>query len=199
MITMTSLDQSRLQLLLDLASKTEGRVTPKEFLSAVDGKQKMILNILWLARRCGYVAVEQVREGRKIAYWDVKVTGKCPNVKGDLGITKVKIEKKAKESKQKVPQSADKIVKQKASKPAKAAASAEIPVVNVEKIKAANLAKMKAVSAKIAKKAAASKKKTIVIDEVEKELGSSGEIATSFAIDNGFDSMEGINVRDFLR
>ena len=68
-----------------------------------------------------------------------------------------------------------------------------------EEIKAANLATMKKVSAKIAKKVAAAKpKKRKVIDYVEKELGSTGEIATSFTIDGDWDSMEGVNVKALI-
>jgi hypothetical protein len=70
-----------------------------------------------------------------------------------------------------------------------------------EQIKAANLAKMKAVTAKqngkkIVAKAAAKK---IKVDPVEQALGSTGEVATSFTVDAGWDSMENVNVKDFLR
>ena len=60
---------------------------------------------------------------------------------------------------------------------------------------------MKKVSAKLSKKVAASKPKAKkkVVDFVEKELGSTGEVATSFSIDAGWDSMDGVNVKDFLR
>jgi hypothetical protein len=66
-------------------------------------------------------------------------------------------------------------------------------------IKAANLAKMKEVSSKITKKAAAKKRKIDkLVDEVENAFGTTGEI-TGSAVDAGWDSMENVNVRDFLR
>lgn len=71
-----------------------------------------------------------------------------------------------------------------------------------EEIRAKNLETMKKVSAKLAKKAAAAKRKKVIdigADEAEQVFGSNGEIATSFAVDNGWDSMDGINVADFLR
>lgn len=59
-----------------------------------------------------------------------------------------------------------------------------------EEIKAANLEKMRAVSAKLAKRKS---KKTV--DVVENELGTSGEIATSYNIDPAWDSTEGLDIR----
>lgn len=180
MITMTSLDQARLQILIDLAAKSGGRVTPDEFLTAVEGKQKMILNILWLARRCGYVTVNQIRDGRKIAYWEVAVTGTCPQVTAALTVAKTKVEKTTKTSKS---TSATKTVK-----PASKTKTAE-------QIKAANLAKMKKVSAKLAAKKKRTKK---TIDVVEQELGSTGEIATSYNVDPAWDSVEGLDIQKLV-
>jgi hypothetical protein len=66
-------------------------------------------------------------------------------------------------------------------------------------IKAANLAKMKAITAKNTKKVAAKKRKIDkLVDEVENAFGTTGEIAGN-AVDPGWDSMENVNVRDFLR
>lgn len=59
-----------------------------------------------------------------------------------------------------------------------------------EQIKAENLAKMKAVTAKLAKR---KNKKTV--DVVEDELGTSGEVATSYNIDPAWDSTEGLDIR----
>jgi hypothetical protein len=68
-----------------------------------------------------------------------------------------------------------------------------------EAVKAANLAKMKEVSSKITKKAAAKKRKIDkLVDEVENAFGTTGEV-TGSAVDAGWDSMENVNVRDFLR
>lgn len=54
---------------------------------------------------------------------------------------------------------------------------------------------------KIVAKAAAAKApvKPRKIDPVEKTFGSTGEIASSFAVDNGWDSMDNVDVKDFLR
>jgi hypothetical protein len=62
-----------------------------------------------------------------------------------------------------------------------------------EQIKAANLAKMKKVSAKLAKR-----KSKKIVDVVEKELGTSGEIATSYNIDPAWDSTEGLDIRKLV-
>jgi hypothetical protein len=79
------------------------------------------------------------------------------------------------------------------------AAKAKAKVKTEDEIKAANLATMQKVSAKISKKVAASKpKKRKVVDYVEKELGSTGEIATSFTVDGDWDSMEGVNIKALI-
>jgi hypothetical protein len=75
--------------------------------------------------------------------------------------------------------------KQKASAPAKT-----VKVAAVAKPAAKNLAKAAAA------KAPAKKAK---IDPVEKTFGSTGEIASSYAVDNGWDSMDNVDVKDFLR
>ena len=182
---------ARTQFLLDLAAPNAGKVYPDQFLKAVGGKEKLILNILWIVRRCGYATVDQVREGRKIAYWEVKVTGKCPNVKGSLFVTEATATKPVKASK--APKavkvtSAVKTTKTKAVKPK--------AVKSEEDIRAANLARMKKVSAKIAKKAATKKKR--VVDYVEDTFGTSGEIATSFNIDPSWDSVEGLDIQKLV-
>jgi len=67
-------------------------------------------------------------------------------------------------------------------------------------VQAAKLGKLKAAApvknTKVVAKAAAKKVK---IDPVEKTLGSTGEIAGSFSVDADFDSMDGVDVKDFLR
>jgi hypothetical protein len=191
-IVSNELRYARTKLLLDLAEKGNGKVTADDLLKAVNGSQKLLLNVLWNARRSGYVSVEQVRDGRKIAYWEIKVTGDIP-VAPSTEISPLDVKKGAKTKTVKQPKAV------KTKKVASAVAVKKKATKSEEDIRAANLARMKAVSAKIAKKAAAKKKKTINVDDVEKTFGTNGEVATSFAIDNGFDSMDGINVRDFLR
>lgn len=78
--------------------------------------------------------------------------------------------------------------KQKASAPAKQTKTVKVPAVKPAS-KTANLAK--AAAAKVP-----AKKK---VDAVEKTFGSSGEIASSYAVDNGWDSMDNVDVKDFLR
>jgi len=176
---------ARTNILVDLAAKNGGKVTPEVLLATCEGSQKLLLNILWNARRSGYVNVDQVRNGRKIEYWVVTVTGEVPTV--PVAVVKTKIVK-------------TKIEKTKAEKPVKVAKIKSVIAEDRERIKAANLAKMKAVTAKLKKAAAKKKKKkTIVVDDVEKTFGSTGEVGTSFTVDGGWDSMENVNVRDFLR
>lgn len=173
---------ARTNLLVDLAKKNGGKVTPDVLLAAVGGKQKLVLDVLWNARRSGYVNVEQTREGRKIAFWTVTVTGDVPVV-----VEAVK------------PAKAAKPVKAKAVKSVKTVKRAKVEKTD-EQIKAANLEKMKAVTAKLKKKAAAKKKKkTIVVDDVEQTFGTNGEVGTSFTVDGGWDSIDGINVADLIR
>jgi hypothetical protein len=89
-----------------------------------------------------------------------------------------------------------------AAKPAKAAKPTKtVKALTPEQIRAKNLETMKKVTAKqtgkkIVAKAAAKK---IKVDPVEQALGSTGEVATSFTVDAGWDSMENVNVKDFLR
>lgn len=79
--------------------------------------------------------------------------------------------------------------KQKAAAPAKQAKTVKVTAVKTAP-KATNLAKAAAA------KAPAKKTK---VDPVEKTFGSSGEIASSYAVDNGWDSMDNVDVKDFLR
>lgn len=78
--------------------------------------------------------------------------------------------------------------KQKAAAPAKQAKTVKVTAVKTAP-KAANLAKAAAAKAPAKKK----------VDAVEKTFGSSGEIASSYAVDNGWDSMDNVDVKDFLR
>lgn len=180
---------ARTNLLLTLAEKGNGRVTPDELLAAVQGNQKLVLNILWIARRSGYVSVDQVREGRKIAYWEIKVTGEIPAAPA--------VEVSALNAK--------KGVKVKTAKPvkAKSASAVKTPKAkaekSVEQIKAANLAKMKKLTAKLAaKKKAKTRKIGKLADEVEREFGSTGEVASSFNIDPSWDSVEGLDIQKLV-
>lgn len=90
-----------------------------------------------------------------------------------------------------------KVAKPKPAKVAKPVKTASL--MTPDEIKAANLAKMQAVTAKMNKaKQKAAAKKTKRIDYVEKELGSTGEVATSFAVDNGWDSIDGLDLKKII-
>jgi hypothetical protein len=65
-----------------------------------------------------------------------------------------------------------------------------------EEIKAKNLVTMQKVTAK--SKAKKVKQKSKRFDYVEKELGSTGEIATSFTVDADWDSMQGVDVKSLI-
>ena len=93
-----------------------------------------------------------------------------------------------------------KVVKTKTVAAAPKSKTIMFPVVKTDvDIKAANLAKMKALTAKNTKKVAAKKRKLDkLVDEVENAFGTTGEV-TGSAVDAGWDSMENVNVRDFLR
>lgn len=78
--------------------------------------------------------------------------------------------------------------KQKAAAPAKQTKS--LKVVSV---------KLSPQATKLSKAAAAKVSAKKKVDAVEKTFGSSGEIASSYAVDNGWDSMDNVDVKDFLR
>jgi hypothetical protein len=88
----------------------------------------------------------------------------------------------------------------KPAKPAKVKAPKAPKATEVKKsaeelaeIRQSNLETMRAVAAKMAKL-----DKMIARDEVEGELGSTGEVATSYNIDGDFDSVEGLNIRQLI-
>jgi len=84
--------------------------------------------------------------------------------------------------------------KTKAAKPAatKSAKKTKTP----EQIKAANLATMKKVGQKQTKN---NTKVNKIVDEVENSLGTTGEIATSYSIDHGWDAIDQSVLPAFLR
>lgn len=75
---------------------------------------------------------------------------------------------------------------------AKAPAKTKTP----EQIKAANLATMKKVGQKQTKN---NTKVNKIVDEVENSLGTTGEIATSYSIDHGWDAIDQSVLPAFLR
>lgn len=136
------------------------------------------------------------RDGRNIVSYMLISEPSCAATYRAMKPKQKAVKSEAKPAKKQVADAAAaKNFKLKPAAPKKKAAKSEK---TVEDIKAANLEKMKSVTAKL-KKVAAKKKKTVVVDDVEKTFGSTGEVGNSFAVDGGWDSMENVNVRDFLR
>jgi len=162
--------------------KLNKTVTPKEINDYVGTGDYAAKYVSFLNTRYGFTITAQ-KDGRRVVSYTCIAE---PANAADLRASKPKT-KAVKPTKQ----VADPVAaKQNKLKPA-----------TPEQIKALNLAKMKAVSAKqsgkkIVAKAAAKK---IKVDPVEQALGSTGEVATSFTVDAGWDSMENVNVKDFLR
>jgi hypothetical protein len=77
----------------------------------------------------------------------------------------------------------------KADKPAKPTKTAE----ELAEIKEANLEKMREVAARMA-----SLRKSSRRDEVQEELGSTGEIATSYSVDGEWDSVDGLDLTKMI-
>lgn len=68
------------------------------------------------------------------------------------------------------------------------------PAKSVADIKAKNLETLKNVGAKFK----AAKKRVREFDDVTEQFGTSGEVATSFSIDNDFDSVEGLDLSKLI-
>lgn len=210
-MTSEELKYARIKLLIELAEKNKWDITPAVFLKAVEGSKKLLLNILWLARRSNYVSVEQVRDGRSIKFWTIKVTGKIPAAPAitvsplmpPRGRKTAKtIAPKLIKKQPKIDMAAAKIGKLKAAEPVAKIKSAvgedkrriKKAAKTVEQIKAENLKKMKEVSLK--------KKKIVKTDVdlmIEDLFKPTDDIITSFAVDPAWDSMENVQVANFLR
>jgi outer membrane biosynthesis protein TonB len=192
------------EMTLDLFAKNATQ-TPSE-IDAYVGNGPYASKHIWFLRKLGY-DITVNKDGRSVINYIYNGPGTA------VVVTSTTIEVAQKPQKTKAPKpAAEKTVKKAAAaKPKKPKApEAEVPASDkneeapdgepsrLAEIKAANLAMMQKVSARLAKRKT---KKIIEIgsDEAEVVFGSSGEIATSFAVDNGWDSMDGINVRDFLR
>lgn len=186
-------------------------VTPKAINDCVGTGDYAAKYISFLNTRYGFT-IESQKDGRKIVAYvcvaepanvaDLRATK--PKSKASKAAETKKVVTKAPAIKSKpvaAPKTAVKAAtksvetKKVVTKPAKKLKVEKTP----EEIKAANLAKMKAVTAKVTKKAAASKRKIDkLVDEVEQSFGSTGDI-TGSAVDAGWDSMDGIDVKNFLR
>lgn len=159
-------------------------VTPQEINDCVGTGDYAAKYISFLRNRYGFTFTVQ-KDGRTVLSYTC--VGEPANV-ADLRSQKPKVK------------GAKPVVKaSKPSKPAKrqtadpvAAKQNKLRPASDEQIKAANLAKMKAVSAKLAKKKSKAKK---VVDVVETELGSTGEISNSYTVDTGWDSTEGLDIK----
>ena len=151
-------------------------VTPKEINDCVGTGDYAAKYISFLNTRYGFT-IEAQKNGRTVVSYTC--IAEPANV-ADLRAMKPKVKgtKPAKVAK--------------ATKPAKTAS-----LMTPAEIKAKNLETMRKVTAKNKAVKAAAKK--VKADVVEKTLGSTGEIAASFSIDAGFDSIDNVNVKDFLR
>ena len=158
-------------------------VTPKAINDCVGTGDYAAKYISQLRNRYGFTFTVQ-KDGREVVSYTC--VGEPANV-ADLRAMKPKTKTVNPSPKAKAAKVVNKTIAKKVAK----------AILTPEQIKAKNLETMRKVTAKNkAVKAAAKKVKT---DFVEKALGSTGEIATSFSIDAGFDSMENVNVKDFLR
>jgi hypothetical protein len=146
-------------------------VTPKEINDCVGTGDYAAKYISFLNTRYGFT-IEAQKNGRTVVSYTC--IAEPANV-ADLRAMKPKVK-------------GTKVAK--ATKPAKTAS-----LMTPAEIKAKNLETMRKVTAKNEAVKAAAKK--VKVDVVEKTLGSTGEIA--FSIDAGFDSMDNVNVKDFLR
>ena len=158
-------------------------VTPKEINDCVGTGDYAAKYISFLNTRYGFT-IEAQKNGRSVVSYTC--IAEPANV-ADLRAMKPKVKGTKPSPKAKAAKVVNKTIAKKVAK----------AILTPEQIKAKNLETMRKVTAKNkAVKAAAKKVKT---DVVEKTLGSTGEIATSFSIDAGFDSMDNVNVKDFLR
>jgi len=152
-------------------------VTPQEINDCVGTGDYAAKYISFLRNRYGFTFTVQ-KDGRAVLSYTC--VGEPANV-ADLRSQKPKV-KGAKPAKSKVAKSTK-------TKTAKTVAT-KTKTKTAEQIKAANLEKMKKVSAKIAKQ-----KTKKVVDVVEAELGSTGEITSSYNVDPAWDSAEGLDIK----
>lgn len=164
-------------------------VTPKAINDCVGTGDYAAKYVSFLNTRYGFTITAQ-KDGRRVVSYTMIAE---PKNAADLRSSQPKA-KKVKVAK---------TVSVPAVKPAKAktatkvtAKAAAAKTKTPEEIKAANLATMKKVSEKQTKSKARVNK---FADEVENALGSTGEVATSFAIDPAWDSVEPTSIPDFLR
>jgi hypothetical protein len=154
-------------------------VTPKEINDCVGTGDYAAKYVSFLNTRYGFT-IETQKDGRRVVSYTC--IAEPANV-ADLRAMKPKTKAAA-------------AVAKTVAKPTKM-----VKTLTPEQARAKNLETMKKVTAKqngkkIVAKAAAKK---IKVDPVEQALGSTGEVATSFTVDAGWDSMENVNVKDFLR
>jgi hypothetical protein len=163
-------------------------VTPQKINDHVGTGDYAAKYISFLNTRYGFTITTQ-KDGRRVLSYtcvaEPNNIAELRSLKPKETVNKASAVKKTKTSK---------LVKSKAVK-TKSAKNVAKSAKTAEQIKAANLAKMKKVSAKLAAKKKKTKK---IIDYVERELGSTGEIATSFNIDPAWDSMDVVDVKSLV-
>lgn len=186
---------ARVKMFIEIAEKNKWRLTPAVFLKAVNGSQRLVTNMLYLARRSGYVSVETVLDGRNVICWNVKMTGKVPAPPAIIvsaltppkGRKTDKTVKKPAKTKVAVDHSAsNKLIAKAVTKGVDLKTAKLVKVEKTaEQIKAENLEKMKAVTAK------RKMKKTIIIDDID-------ENGNSYKVDPAWDSTDGLDIKKLV-
>ena len=158
---------------------------------------------IWFLRKMGY-DISVARDGRTVVSYTFNGIGTAtPAAPKPAKVAAVKAPKAPKPevspTDETVAESADpapvkpvKVAKVKAPKSPKAPKVVKTPE-EIREIKEANLETIREVAARLA-----AFKPRRDRDEVESELGTTGEVATSFSIDGDFDSVEGLNMRDLI-
>lgn len=192
---------ARVKMFIEIAEKNKWRLTPASFLKSVNGSKRLVNNMLYLARRSGYVNVETVLDGRNVICWNVKMTGKVPAAPA-ITVSALAPPKGRKTEKTIKKPTKTKVASVDHSDSNKLIAKAFAKGVNLktaklvkvektpEQIKAENLEKMKTVTAKRAKP----KKEKSFLDDIDSDEG----ITTTYSIDPAWDSNEGIDIKKLV-
>jgi hypothetical protein len=168
---MSKVNGKKAQIMVDMFSKNNGSITPTQLLKEL-GTQRRVNSVLWNARRAG-VVFDSVRDGRKIISFNL--------------ISADKIE---------VPEEKVKVSKTVKSTPVKLTIAEEN-----RRIKAAEAKPKSKPTAKAAAKKVKKDKPVFDMgkDEVERQFGSSGEVATSYSVDPDWDSFDDSDIPAFLK
>jgi hypothetical protein len=174
------LKYARTKMFIEISKKNKWRLTPEAFMAAVNGSKRLVNNMLYLARRSGYVKVETVLDGRNVVCWNVKVTGEIPDAPA-ITVSALTPPKGRKTLKSMSKKTVEKKTK------TKKIAKAVKPIKTAEQIKVENLEKMKAVTAK-------RKTKKTFADELDSDEG----LNVTYGVDPAWDSTEGLDIKKLV-